>query len=34
VKVPLPYRSLTNAREKQFDWRGDDKPASGLNGAG
>jgi poly(3-hydroxybutyrate) depolymerase len=34
VKVPLPYRSLVNAREKQFDWRGDDTPASGLNGAG
>jgi poly(3-hydroxybutyrate) depolymerase len=33
VKVPLPYRSLTNAREKQFDWRGEDT-AGGLNGAG
>jgi poly(3-hydroxybutyrate) depolymerase len=34
VKVPLPYRSLVNAREQQFDWRGEDSPASGLNGAG
>jgi poly(3-hydroxybutyrate) depolymerase len=34
VKIPLPYRSLAPAREKQFDWRGDEEPTSPVNGAG